>query len=752
MNITKYIVPFLISFLLPVSNNNTLNKANDFEKGNFTNLIVFAKFNGEEEFINNEYNNASIREIVDNMYNNSYYSIKNYFKLLSNNKVKMNNVFLFDNGQSLTLSNKRGYYSPLSDTNPIGYEKSNEASRSYDLKEDWSSAINKVLKKQSNLYSANGDIISDYSILDQNNDNKIDAITILYKETPSDFTGEWASMLWNYQDSCSLVELEYNNKTITSDKYVQITNTYSESTLYVDKDGYLINNLAIAAHEMGHIFGLKDLYRSASDSRVYYMSSMGRHFTPVPQYISTKEREALGWLNDGQIKTITSNGEYTLNVVQDDASNKTISYKLDLKNGKTAYLEYRNFAAELNRFDNQYSILTKPDGSTAPRIKAMKSGLVVFLVDSDTKFPNNMGTTGNKWNYEVLGGQYATKSDAALQENEEISLTNTIDVFVNSVSETELTFTLTGGDFEEIISPEITGIEIISYPQMMRRNDSYKCEAKINGNNLLGDEKVFWSINGNTSNKTNITDEGLLTIGNDENSSIISLIAKTENNISAITNINLNIIHALTHIDYLESTCKDTGNKEYWYCQECNKYFIDSNHNKEVNYNDLIIPTNDNHQEKIVIPFLDSTCSELGHTAKIICSICEKILQESTIIPKKEHVLETIKGHDATCENDGLTDGLKCSICNEIIKEQEVIKHKGHILSDYIIDKNPTQYEEGKKHIECTVCYKIISVETIEKLPAQQTNVYITVVAFSLGSLIIITILLLIKKVIVLKK
>lgn len=37
-------------------------------------------------------------------------------------------------------------------------------------------------------------------------------------------------------------------------------------------------------------------------SAVYYMSAMAKHMSPIPQYISSKEREALNWLSQNQIQ------------------------------------------------------------------------------------------------------------------------------------------------------------------------------------------------------------------------------------------------------------------------------------------------------------------------------------------------------------------------------------------------------------------------------------------------------------------
>lgn len=121
---------------------------NDIDDYNFTNLIVFAKFKDEEEFIDRNYG-ETVRKITDNSYNTAEYNVSDYFYSVSSGKVKMKSLFLFDNGGSLTLSRKRAYYASQSDENPDGYANSREqAERLYQLKEDWSQAINNIVKKK----------------------------------------------------------------------------------------------------------------------------------------------------------------------------------------------------------------------------------------------------------------------------------------------------------------------------------------------------------------------------------------------------------------------------------------------------------------------------------------------------------------------------------------------------------------------------------------------------------------------------
>ena len=53
---------------------------NDNVYYNFTNLIVFAKFNDEEKFIDRDYG-ETIRKITDNSYNTAEYNVSDYFFL-----------------------------------------------------------------------------------------------------------------------------------------------------------------------------------------------------------------------------------------------------------------------------------------------------------------------------------------------------------------------------------------------------------------------------------------------------------------------------------------------------------------------------------------------------------------------------------------------------------------------------------------------------------------------------------------------
>lgn len=560
-----------------------------FDNANFTNLIVMMRFSDEDEFIDTVYDNISVKNLINNTYDNSEYSVRDFFYSVSNTNLRMQNLYLFLNGGSIQLTNPRGYYAEYDNLNPNGYQPNEVNVRMSQLKQDWSNAINNAFRQGAVPTDIYGNAY-DFSELDKNNDGKIDAISIIYKNTTQNISVSWSSPLWNYQDSCYDVSFTKNGKTYQSDKYVQLTYNYSnnEKTLiYTDTNGTQFLSQSTACHEMSHIFGLLDLYNSQQKSPIYYMSLMGKHLSPVAQFMTIKERESLGFVNSTQLKTITNQGEYILDVTSstfDD--NKILGYKLDLPSlDKTLYLEYRKFDGTQNKYDSQSKVIYTSTGEKLKNIY-IKSGLVCYLAKKDIRFPTNLGTNSSNWNFVALGGTYETKTDCALTLNDYIEITDNLYIEVVNVSNNQLTFSITGSD---LTPPTNT--------------------------------------------------------------------------------------HTAQHFERVEPTCYSFGNIEYYYCTDCQKYFLDKNEQTE-------------------------------------------ITAEDTIIPKIEHTIVTLPYVAPTCTQDGLTQGSACTVCDEIITIQTTINKLGHSPSDWITDSQATTEHEGQMHKECTRCSTILEIKTIDKLPS----------------------------------
>ena len=504
----------------------------DDDDSNFTNLVVFARFAGETEFINDVYEGSSVRKITDNSYNAGSYSVGDYYRCVSDNKLRMRSVYLYDNGGSIVLSHPRGYYAEYSDTNTIGYKDASErASRMYELRQEWSEAVNNAISSGNRISDYNDTVYYDYGVLDKDNNGTIDSITIIYKNNESgNISVSWSSPLWNYTDYVNNISVNTGKKIINSYKYVQITNSYckpdgdTNGYLFKDEDDRVFVSIATAVHEMGHIMGLKDLYNSKNASPVYFMSVMAKHISPVPQFMSLKEKEVLGWADENDIKTILSEGEYSLKALGTSGTDNITGYKMDIpEKGKTLYLEYRNFEDNGNKYDSQYKQMFKINGNRVDRIP-LKSGLVCYLIDSDTKFPSNMYFSSPKWNYEVLGGQYNTKADAALGIGEDIWIYGDIYISVKSIENNILTFEIKGGIPEHIHSGGVA--TCVSRAVCEVCHEEY---GELNKDN-----------------------------------------------------------HKLQHVEAKAATVTQEGNIEYYYCSLCLKYFADSNASKQIDKDSVV--------------------------------------------------------------------------------------------------------------------------------------------------------------------
>ena len=191
---------------------------------------------------------------------------------------------------------------------------------------------------------------------------------------------------------------------------------------------------------MGHIFGLLDLYNSSGQTPVYFMSAMANAISPVPQGLSIKEKEALGWTDDSTLKTITEPGEYKVKLSGTaTGTDDCIGYKAGIPElNRTLYLEYRNFSTDGSKYDKSEKQLTNSETSN------IKSGLVCYLAQPDIRFPSNLNGKPGNWALEVMGGTQSTKSDAALGLNDSLQVTDKLKVTVTAIDGEVLTFQIEG--------------------------------------------------------------------------------------------------------------------------------------------------------------------------------------------------------------------------------------------------------------------------------------------------------------------
>jgi uncharacterized repeat protein (TIGR02543 family) len=101
---------------------------------------------------------------------------------------------------------------------------------------------------------------------------------------------------------------------------------------------------------------------------------------------------------------------------------------------------------------------------------------------------------------------------------------------------------------------------------------------------------------------------------------------------------------------------------------------------------------------------IEATCTTTGKTEGSHCDVCNEVLQEQKVIPKKGHTVVKDEAVEATCTATGKTEGSHCSVCNEVLQKQEVIPKTDHRWDDGEIVTEATCTETGIKKISCTVC------------------------------------------------
>lgn len=81
-------------------------------------------------------------------------------------------------------------------------------------------------------------------------------------------------------------------------------------------------------------------------------------------------------------------------------------------------------------------------------------------------------------------------------------------------------------------------------------------------------------------------------------------------------------VHNLTKVEGKEPTCTAAGNMEYWYCEECGKYFADQDAVTEISEKDTILPMKEHEWETEYTVDKEPTATEAG-SKSIHCKHCD---------------------------------------------------------------------------------------------------------------------------------
>lgn len=328
---------------------------------NFSNLVLFVKFKDDtRDIFNAKYTyegyNTNNWTNIKNMFNkNIQYtkvddSFKKYIDIVTNGKVKINNIFLQQNKNesyinTYTLNGNESDYS------------SGDA-----IVEEISDAL-KSGKINNNFGNIKYDNV-DNGILDN-------LMIIIQGHNLSD--GDVSSLLVNHKtDYCGNKKIHG----LAVSKYIIL----NSSSLVTDDAtiGASQSGSGVISHEFLHVLGLPDLYRKGLEGvPVGFWDIMGS-VSYIKQFPLSYFRAKNGWIES---KEITKSGRYTLNAIS--KSNDDILYilKTPLSDSEYIVLEYRKKAEKFGEID--YGISS--------------SGLLAYRID--TKVDDLSNIAGKNYVY-----------------------------------------------------------------------------------------------------------------------------------------------------------------------------------------------------------------------------------------------------------------------------------------------------------------------------------------------------------------
>lgn len=146
------------------------------------------------------------------------------------------------------------------------------------------------------------------------------------------------------------------------------------------------------------------------------------------------------------------------------------------------------------------------------------------------------------------------------------------------------------------------------------------------------------------------------------------------------------------------------------WCGDCNKWILMSVDKAPDRHNcaDYAEP----------IPTVEPTCTTNGHRGGVQCSVCDKVLENSSVIPARGHTEQvTLSGRAPTCTGEGRTEEIRCSECGYVIQRSETIRPTGHRP---VIDERvePTETATGlTEGSHCGVCGTVLVAQQV--IPAK---------------------------------
>ena len=172
--------------------------------------------------------------------------------------------------------------------------------------------------------------------------------------------------------------------------------------------------------------------------------------------------------------------------------------------------------------------------------------------------------------------------------------------------------------------------------------------------------------------------------------------------------------HTLNKTEAKAATCTENGNKEYWTCEHCKKYFLSDDANPEtakaVELSETVVPAS---HKLTKVEAKAATCTENGNKEYWTCEHCKKyflsddtnpatakaVEQSETVIPALKHKNATTRGAVKPTETEpGYSGDRYCPDCDKVVEKGYTYWNEGNLTWKL--------YEDGTLNISGTGAMK----------------------------------------------
>ena len=173
-----------------------------------------------------------------------------------------------------------------------------------------------------------------------------------------------------------------------------------------------------------------------------------------------------------------------------------------------------------------------------------------------------------------------------------------------------------------------------------------------------------------------------------------------------ITPAQITISHTLTAVPAKDATCTEDGNKAYWICSACEKWFSDENGTTEITDKDSVVKKATGHSPS-------ETWSYDSDYHWHICTTCNAVLDKAahsggTATCSAQATCEACgqkygatTEHDYQWNHDAAQHWKECSACSAIDPANPKTNHN---FGEWVTEKEATCTETGTQKHTCAAC------------------------------------------------